>query len=597
MVSTPNKKINEIVMINKIEPLKSRVKTAKIILLWFISKGVLNKSYRGRSLAVIFFQFLGNTILASSIVCFIFLFQNFNQSFTIPLVGQEISTSQFFVEFIVSIFFAILIGSFLIFWSRSNAISISLDFEILFSKKMTQSFGVLPLSILQGKAPFSKSLQAFHSTNSKHKAETARALRIILQIANPIVILIYSFIAMAFVNPIINLIFLAVVMLSMPLYYWAAIRAVRGAIGVATFRSEANLFWRRQLEKFQHHVDKIDPEDQNFRAIYDAPVFKASLNAVSQRLTAPIFSQFFANLGLALAFIVTIFLTVHDSDFSSLSINSIIVTAVLLQLILTSFRGFIQNATNIMRLFPSLQNCYQLWVSDYINKNEVTKLEAIKVRHYGKKLIRFEIGEILYVQLNSEIHRYNVGSFLFFLSGKRQSHLAKLLPNLMIVQAMDYNRDNGNGKFLIRSKLSPSTQKDIISATNEGLGWKKSSSLVSAKHFSNSIPTNSLDAYTAMRVLAGTEAGKKILLISSEAFFSINKNHKEFAEKIFKNFVTIVFGASITHHIGISEINRAFAMTDDGLRLFNDEDFKSNSIEKQQKKDSGNQEYEEEDEE
>ena len=80
---------------------------------------------------------------------------------------------------------------------------------------MTQSFGVLPLSILQGKAPFSKSLQAFHSTNSKHKAETARALRIILQIANPIVILIYSFIAMAFVNPIINLIFLAVVMLSM----------------------------------------------------------------------------------------------------------------------------------------------------------------------------------------------------------------------------------------------------------------------------------------------------------------------------------------------------------------------------------------------
>ena len=44
-------------------------------------------------------------------------------------------------------------------------------------------------------------------------------------------------------------------------------RAVRGAIGVATFRSEANLFWRRQIEKFEHHVDEIEPGDQNFRVI------------------------------------------------------------------------------------------------------------------------------------------------------------------------------------------------------------------------------------------------------------------------------------------------------------------------------------------
>ena len=41
----------------------------------------------------------------------------------------------------------------------------------------------------------------------------------------------------------------------------------------------------------------------------------------------------------------------------------------------------------------------------------------------------------------------------------------------MIVHAIDYNKDNGNGKFL-KTKLSPSAQKDIISETNEGLGLK-----------------------------------------------------------------------------------------------------------------------------
>ena len=100
-----------------------------------------------------------------------------------------------------------------------------------------------------------------------------------------------------------------------------------------------------------------------------------------------------------------------------------------------------------------------------------------------------------------------------------------------------------------------------------------------------------------MKILVGAKAGKKILLISSQAFFSINKNHKEFAEKIFKNFVTIVFGTCITHHIGISEISHAFVMTDDGPRLINDEDLKSIPMEKKNKKDSENQEYEEEEDE
>ena len=83
-------------MINKIEPLKSRAKTAKMILLWFISIGVLNKSYRGRSLAVIFFQFLGNTILASSIVA---LYSSFKISTSPSLflwLAKKFLISQFF---------------------------------------------------------------------------------------------------------------------------------------------------------------------------------------------------------------------------------------------------------------------------------------------------------------------------------------------------------------------------------------------------------------------------------------------------------------------------------------------------------------------
>ena len=250
-------------------------------------------------------------------------------------------------------------------------ISISLDFEVIFSKKATQSAGVIPFSVLKGKTPFSKSVKAFNLCNSKHKAETARALRIFLQITNPAVIFIYSFVALALINPIINVIFLTMVLLSAPLYYWAATRAVKGAVGVAMFRSEANIAWRNKVKHFQNTLDEINTKDANFTSIYNAPVFKNSLIAVSERLTAPVFSQLFANLGLAVAFIGAIILTVHESDFSKSSINTIIFTAILLQLVLTSFRGIIQSATSIMRLFPSIQSCHQAWVSDFSNRKKV----------------------------------------------------------------------------------------------------------------------------------------------------------------------------------------------------------------------------------
>ena len=190
-----------------IKSVKSRMLTMKTVMSWFISNCVFNKSYRGKSIAIIFLQFLGNTVLASSIVSVVFLIQKYNQILTIPLLDKDLVVNQVFTTCMGLIFLAILIGSFLIFWSRSNLISISLDFEVIFSKKATQSAGVIPFSVLKGKTPFSKSVKAFNLCNSKHKAETARALRIFLQITNPAVIFIYSFVALALINPIINVIF------------------------------------------------------------------------------------------------------------------------------------------------------------------------------------------------------------------------------------------------------------------------------------------------------------------------------------------------------------------------------------------------------
>ena len=64
------------------------------------------------------------------------------------------------------------------------------------------------------------------------------------------------------------------VLLSAPLYYWAATRAVKGAVGVAMFRSEANIAWRNKVKHFQNTLDEINTKDANFTSIYNAPVFK-----------------------------------------------------------------------------------------------------------------------------------------------------------------------------------------------------------------------------------------------------------------------------------------------------------------------------------
>ena len=143
-----------------IKSVKSRMLTMKTVMSWFISNCVFNKSYRGKSIAIIFLQFLGNTVLASSIVSVVFLFKN-TIDFDDPLLDKDLVVNQFFTTCMGLIFLAILIGSFLIFWSRSNLISISLDFEVIFSKKATQSAGVIPFSVLKGENAFFKKRQSF----------------------------------------------------------------------------------------------------------------------------------------------------------------------------------------------------------------------------------------------------------------------------------------------------------------------------------------------------------------------------------------------------------------------------------------------------
>ena len=246
---------------------------------------------------------------------------------------------------------------------------------------------------------------------------------------------------------IINVIFLTMVLLSAPLY-WAATRAVKGAVGVAMFRSEANIAWRNKVKHFQNTLDEINTKDANFTSIYNAPIFKNSLIAVSERLTAPVFSQLFANLGLAVAFIGAIILTVHESDFSKSSINTIIFTAILLQLVLTSFRGIIQSATSIMRLFPSIQSCHQAWVSDFqIGKSD--NLQSINIRHSSTKTSLFKLGDKLFIQTDIEIHRYNIGSLLFFFQEK-QSLVEDWITNTIMVRSAQtcevYLKEHGKFK-------------------------------------------------------------------------------------------------------------------------------------------------------
>ena len=83
------------------------------------------------------------------------------------------------------------------------------------------------------------------------------------------------------------------------------------------FRSEANIAGEIKWH-FQNTLDEINTKDANFTSIYNAPVFKNSLIAVSERLTAPVFSQLFANLGLAVAFIGAIILLCTRATFRSL---------------------------------------------------------------------------------------------------------------------------------------------------------------------------------------------------------------------------------------------------------------------------------------
>ena len=85
------KTVIDILEMNKIiKSVKSRMLTMKTVMSWFISNCVFNKSYRGKSIAIIFLQFLGNTVLASSIVSVVFLIQKYNQILTIPLLDKDL---------------------------------------------------------------------------------------------------------------------------------------------------------------------------------------------------------------------------------------------------------------------------------------------------------------------------------------------------------------------------------------------------------------------------------------------------------------------------------------------------------------------------
>ena len=68
----------------------------------------------------------------------------------------------------------------------------------------------------------------------------------------------------------------------------------------------------------------------------------------------------------------------------------------------------------------------------------------------------------MFIQTDIEIHRYNIGSLLFFLSGKKQSLVEDWITNTIMVRSAQtcevYLREHG--KF--KTKLG-STQQKIIS--------------------------------------------------------------------------------------------------------------------------------------
>ena len=566
-------------MRSKIKLLRSRLNIVKIVLSWFVFSTVFNYEYRGKTLAIILFQLLGNTILASSIISVIFIIQNYNKSVLIPVFEYNIIISQYFFSLMALIFSLILIGSYLIFWSRSNAIYLSLAFEVLFSKKITTSLGIVPLSISQGKQSFSRTVSAFNLSNSKHKVETARALRIFLQITNPMVVFIYSFIAMSFINPLINLILVTIIILFTPLYYWAAIRAVKGAVGVVEYRSQANVFWRDNVRKLQNSFDIIDLNDDRLKFIYDAPVFSASLRAVAERLTAPIFSQFFANVGLAIAFIGTTILIVSDNDFTVSSINTIILTAILLQLILTSFRSIIQSATSIMRLFPSIQSCHQSWISDFQNSRTSPDIKSITVRYQNnKKSAVFKLGEKFLVCLDANIQRYNIGSFLFFLSGKDQSKLADWIPNVFLVQTHKSGKNDLSKPFHYETAIASEYEHHSIELLKEYISSTRDKNFTFKLTEHNGVTywtTKSVDQYAIFNILRGIAEGKKILVIESDIYLRLVQNHQIFLKKTLKDAVVIIVKSSLNIHNKIRGIDHYFSMSDEGVNYLHDADFHS----------------------
>lgn len=404
-------------IINQVKSASLRLKNAIPILWWFVSKVGFHVKYRKLSIHIVVCQFLGNAILAASVVSVLFLIQNYDQEIIIPVINSTLTITSYFFEYFAVSFGFILLGSFLIFWSRKRIIDCSLLFETEFLRELTCSFGALPGSFLTKEHAFSKSNHAFNVIASKSTSEVARSLRILLQITNSLVMLFYSLAIMAILNPVVNIIFLSLVAIFAPLYYWASARAVRGAHGVASYRSKANLLWRERKKAFECESLLSNKNLKDVDGIFTSSLFINAHQAMRARLTAPIYAQFFANVGLAFALLATIVYLIGMSVAEQYSFEKTIATIMLMQVILISFRGAIQSLTSIMRLYPSIQNCYQALTTNANGKKEPNKLlSKIKITLLNDEAVNLKSGDVIYLKSDIKLQRYNLGFAVFMLA-------------------------------------------------------------------------------------------------------------------------------------------------------------------------------------
>jgi hypothetical protein len=240
----------------------------------------------------------------------------------------------------------------------------------------------------------SGALKLISGTVARDAQRLAMVTRFLGQSLSSLVIFMYGFPIILYIDPLLTLLLIGLVVVFLPLFYRANVMAYRSNLMARRSGSGANQAFIALMEDVKDFQGISIQHEEEINNAFKGGDLKEKLDALPFFLRSKAMTEFWSNILLGLSVSLVVAVQVPEALFGDMDWSLLIAYVIFLKLTVTAFKNVMSFLTKFSRFYPFVRR-YQRYVESARVKKEKTPGLVIKSAIHGvsEKRTEFEVHE------------------------------------------------------------------------------------------------------------------------------------------------------------------------------------------------------------